>query len=175
MNLLEPTYQVIRSRRRTMAIEVTVDGRVLVRIPSKTTDRQVEEFVKQHRDWIARALERQHRRRIAHPEPDAQQRANLRYKAEQVLPTRVAYYAAMMGVQPISVRITDARTRFGSCSAKNALCFSWRLMQYPQEAVDYVVVHELAHIIHKNHGPHFWALVEQYMPDYQQRRMLLRE
>ena len=80
-----------------------------------------------------------------------------------------------MGVQPTGVRITSARTRFGSCSGKDSLCFSWRLMQYPEDAVDYVVVHELAHIVHKNHGPYFWALVGQYMPDYKRRRALLRK
>ena len=91
------------------------------------------------------------------------------------LPPKVAHYAQMMGVQPTGMTITSARTRFGSCSGKNRICFSWRLMDYPEAAVDYVVVHELAHIVHKNHGPQFWALVGQYMPDYRARRALLRE
>ena len=80
-----------------------------------------------------------------------------------------------MGVRPTGIRITAARTRFGSCSAKNRLCFSWRLMDYPDAVIDYVVVHELAHIVHKNHGPRFWELVERYMPDYKRRRAMLRE
>lgn len=87
----------------------------------------------------------------------------------------MARYAREMGVQPAAVTITAARTRFGSCSAKNRICFSWRLMEYPEAAVDYVVVHELAHIVHKNHGPQFWALVERYLPDWRARRALLRE
>lgn len=78
-----------------------------------------------------------------------------------------------MGVLPASVRVTAARTRFGSCSAKNGLCFSLYLMQYPPEAVDYVVVHELSHILHKNHGPAFWACVAAVLPDYAARRALL--
>ena len=87
----------------------------------------------------------------------------------------MAYYSERMGLYPTQVRITGARTRFGSCSSQGHICFSWRLMQYPPEAIDYVVVHELAHIIHKNHGPDFWALVGQYMPDYKRRRALLRK
>ena len=82
-------------------------------------------------------------------------------------------FAARMGVSPASVRVTAARTRFGSCSAKNGLCFSLYLMQYPPEAVDYVVVHELSHILHKNHGPAFWACVAAVLPDYAARRALL--
>jgi predicted metal-dependent hydrolase len=80
-----------------------------------------------------------------------------------------------MGLVPTGVRITDARKRFGSCSSKNRLCFSWRLMQYPPEAIDYVVVHELAHIRHHDHSPSFWGLVEQTMPDFRRREALLRD
>jgi len=80
-----------------------------------------------------------------------------------------------MNLYPTGLKITSARTRFGSCSSKNSICFSWRLMYYPEPAIDYVVVHELAHIAHKNHGPQFWALVERYLPDYRARRAMLRE
>ena len=79
-----------------------------------------------------------------------------------------------MGLVPQGVKITSAKTRFGSCSAKNSLCFSYLLLCYPMEAVDYVVVHELAHIRFKNHKKEFYALIEACMPDYKQRRMLLK-
>ena len=72
------------------------------------------------------------------------------------------------------IRITSARTRFGSCSGKNSLCFSWRLMEYPEEAIDYVVVHELAHLRYMNHGAEFYALIARYLPDWKTRRALLR-
>ena len=75
---------------------------------------------------------------------------------------------------PTGITITSARTRFGSCSGKNRLSFSWRLMQYPDEAIDYVVVHELAHIAHKNHGPDFHSCVAAVLPDHRERRALLR-
>ena len=82
---------------------------------------------------------------------------------------------SIMGLTPAAVTITGARKRFGSCSASNRICYSWRLMQYPEEAVDYVVVHELAHILHKNHGKAFYACVEEVLPDWRERRRLLRE
>lgn len=168
-------YELVRSRRKTLAIEVDRTGRVVIRVPMRATGEQIERFAAAHADWIARAQARQRARLAAHPEPDEARRAELIRRAKEELPPKVAYYAQLMGVQPTGLKITSARTRFGSCSGKNSLCFSWRLMGYPEAAVDYVVVHELAHITHKNHGPRFWALVERYMPDYRARRALLRE
>ena len=98
----------------------------------------------------------------------------LSLRAEKALPGRVAYYAALMGVEPAGVKITTARKRFGSCSGKNSLCFSCLLMLYPPEAVDCVVVHELAHIRHHDHSPAFYAFIDSVMPDYRRRERLLK-
>lgn len=164
-----------RSRRRTLGVEVTREGHVIVRAPLRASEVTIERFVHEHADWIARAQARQRARLEAHPEPDTARQAELIRRAREELPSKVAHYAQKMGLKPAGIRITSARTRFGSCSAQNRLCFSWRLMDYPDAAIDYVVVHELAHIVHKNHGPRFWSLVEQYMPDYRTRRAMLRE
>ena len=111
----------------------------------------------------------------SHPEPTPEEEAQLRRLAREVLPGRLAHYEARMGVCPTGMRITGARTRFGSCSGKNSICFSWRLMAYPQEAVDYVVVHELAHRKEMNHSRKFWAEVKNVLPDYEKRRKWLKE
>ena len=79
-----------------------------------------------------------------------------------------------MGLNPTGIKITSAEKRFGSCNGKNSICYSWRLMQYPAEAIDYVVVHELAHIKHKNHGKEFYRLIENFLPDYKNREKLLK-
>lgn len=167
--------ELIRSRRRTLGLEVTREGRVIVRAPLRASAASIERFVQEHVEWIQKAQARQRARLAAHPEPDEAGQAVLMRRAREELPPKVAYYAQRMGLQPTGMTITSARTRFGSCSPKNRLCFSWRLMDYPEAAIDYVVVHELAHIAHKNHGPQFWALLERYMPDYRARRALLRE
>ena len=99
----------------------------------------------------------------------------LRRRAREYLPARVEHFSRIMGLVPAAVRITAAKPRFGSCSGKNSICFSCRLMQYPDAAVDYVVVHELAHIVHKNHGKDFYRLVASVLPDYRERRALLRK
>ena len=108
------------------------------------------------------------------PGTHPQEQEALRRQAKTLLPQRVAYWAGVMGVRPTGIKITSARTRFGSCSGKNSLCFSLYLMAYPSEAIEYVVVHELAHIRHKNHSPAFYAEVERYLPDWRQRQTLLK-
>ena len=98
----------------------------------------------------------------------------LKDAARAILPEKTAYWSRRMGVTPTGLRITSARKRYGSCSSKNSLCFSCFLMRYPEEAIDLVVVHELCHILEKNHGPRFYALLEQYLPDYKERKKLLK-
>ena len=168
-------YEIVRSRRRTMALEITRDARVLVRAPLRVSEAAVRRFVEDHWEWIAAHLARRQEHLASHPPLSEPEIAALRAKAKAYLPERTAWWAERMGVHPSGVKITSARTRFGSCSAKNSICYSLYLMQYPPEAVDYVVVHELVHIRHKNHGPAFYAEVERWMPDYRRRRAMLRK
>ena len=167
-------YQVIRSRRRTMALQIRPDGTVLVRAPLHTADETVEWFIGQHGDWIQRHQARRLAWLQAHPEPTAQQMDQWRSQARQLIPQRVAHWARIMDLAPAGVKITAARSRFGSCSSRGSLCFSLFLMQYPPAAIDYVVVHELAHLLHRNHGPNFYRTVERYLPDWRQRMALLK-
>lgn len=168
-------YQVIRSRRRTMALTIRQDLTVLVRAPMSVSDREIQTFVLRHQDWLERHMAQLKAHQTLHPEPDARQAERLMRAAKDILPGKAAHYAAIMGVSPTCITITGARTRFGSCSAKNRLSFSWRLMSYPEAAIDYVVVHELAHIRHKNHSAAFHAFVASVLPDHLERRKLLRE
>ena len=168
------TYEIVRSRRRTVALEVTREGRVLVRAPLRMPQGEIERFVASHAAWLEKAQAKVAARQAAHPPLTEQETAALRQRAKEVLPGRVAHYAAIMGVTPTSVKITSARTRFGSCSGKNGICFSLYLMQYPEEAIDYVVVHELAHIRHHDHSPAFYAEVAKVLPDYKERMKLLK-
>jgi hypothetical protein len=88
---------------------------------------------------------------------------------------KVYDYAAKMGVTPSSVKVNNATSRWGSCSAKRSLNFSWRLIMADDEVIDYVVVHELAHLVEMNHSPRFWAVVEKVLPDYRKLRARLKE
>lgn len=90
--------------------------------------------------------------------------------AKEELTQRVARYAEKMGVVPTTIKVNSAKTRWGSCSSSGALNFSWRLILAEESTVDYVVVHELAHMKQMNHSPQFWAEVAKAMPDYQTQR-----
>lgn len=91
----------------------------------------------------------------------------LKEQAMQTISERVALYANIMGVTPGTVKLSEAKARWGSCSTKNNLNFAWRLIMCPLSVVDYVVVHELSHITYKNHSPAFWARVKTVLPTYE--------
>ena len=171
---MEP-YELIRSGRKTLALEITRDCRVLVRAPRRLSRERIDAFVAKHAAWIAAHLEQQRRRAaLAPPAPTAEEIAALKERARQLLPPKVALWGEKMGLRPAGVKITAARTRYGSCSGRNSLCFSCFLANAPEAAVDLVVVHELCHIRVKNHGPDFYALLERTLPDWRERKRLLR-
>jgi predicted metal-dependent hydrolase len=94
--------------------------------------------------------------------------------AKQVLTEKTLAYAVQMGVAPSGIKINSAKTRWGSCSGKKNINYSWRLMMAEEKVIDFVVVHELAHIKEMNHSARFWAVVEGVLPDYRERKPLLK-
>jgi predicted metal-dependent hydrolase len=167
-------YTVVYSKRKTLALEITKEQTLLVRAPLRTPTKRIEQMLTSHTEWIDRHMERQRQRSLRMPEPSEEETALLKTRALSELSARVSHYSRLMGLTPTGITVTSAEKRFGSCSPKNRLCFSWRLMRYPEAAVDYVVVHELAHIKQKNHGKAFYALIASVLPDYKERQKLLK-
>lgn len=99
----------------------------------------------------------------------------LRLTAKNILTEKTATYAKCMDLVPDSVKVNGAKKRWGSCSGKNKINYSWRLVLAEDDVIDYVVVHELAHIQEHNHSPRFWDVVENTLPDYKVRRKKLRQ
>jgi predicted metal-dependent hydrolase len=208
------TFQVIRTRRKTVALFVEHDGRLVVRAPLRATKKQIQQLVEQQVEWIramqekalARFLQAKPRRfdsgeefwflgklfrleivtgartPLALDEPGgrflldplAVPQARLvfikwyRQQAARLLAERVAWAAARYGFNYTKVRITSARTRWGSCSTRGTLAFPWRLVMAPLPVIDYVVVHELVHTRERNHARSFWEKVKAIAPDYKQ-------
>ena len=167
-------YKLIRSSRRTLALEIGRDLTLTVRAPMKMPLSDIEEFIEKHDKWIEKKLDVMKKREMKSDNLLPEEIAALKMRAKEILPKKVAYFAEIMGLKPSGVKITSAKKRFGSCSGKNSLCFSYELMLYPDEAIDYVVVHELAHIKHRNHSSRFYNLIEKYLPDYKTRERILK-
>ena len=109
--------------------------------------------------------------------PDIKHRLKCWYmqEAQREIRARCMWFSMTTGYTPKSIRITDARQRWGSCTSTGGLNFSWRLIQAPLEIVDYVIVHELVHLRQPDHSKKFWSKVKDIMPDYERRREWLRE
>ncbi len=163
-------YPLLRSGRKTVGIIVRPGGLVEVRAPKRTPAEAIEIFVRSKQAWIRDAVARSPERPAF---PDEEEQKRLRDMAKQVIPPLVDRWASRMGVHPAGVKITCAKTRYGSCNAKGNLCFSLFLMRSPMEAVEYVVVHELVHLHYLNHSKNFWALVQHHLPDYRERKQKL--
>lgn len=168
-------YELKRSKRKTMSIKVAEDGSIIVSVPLRTSQRAADAFVEANSEWISRALEktrlrRENKAKYIIPECDI---PLYKKRAKEYLPERTMYWASRMGLSPSYVHITSAEKRYGSCNAKKGICFSYRLMAYPADVIDYVIIHELAHIVHFNHSAAFYALIEKYMPDYKKKQNIL--
>ena len=150
-------YQVIRSHRRTVAIEITGNRQVLVRCPYALGEEKIREMVMQKQAWIQKQLKK------PLPEPEEQlsleQKELLRQEAAKVIPERVAKLAPLVGVTYENVSLRFQKTRWGSCSGKGNLSFNCLLLLAPEAVRDYVVIHELCHRKEMNHSPKFWAEV----------------
>lgn len=170
-------YRIIRSDRRSLAIEILrQDAEVVIRAPRRLSGELIEKFISEHRGFIVNGVEKV-KARIEKEEKllsECDDKA-LAKKAKEYLPSKIKYYSDLMGLVPTGVKITSAKTRYGSCSPKNSLCFSLYLMQKDERFIDYVIVHELAHIKHHNHGKAFYKLIEKYMPDYKERIRIGKE
>lgn len=208
-------YQLIRSKRKTVAIQIKQDGTIQVKAPNRLPLRYIEQFLREKQEWIqqhvyqmSQWMEQKQQFSIQPgdnmlllgkeypvqlgdqvcfrennfyvPKMDfseLQPRLIQLYRelAEQIILPRVEWYTKKMGLSPTSVKISSAKKRWGSCSGTNRINFSWRLIMAPLSAVDYVVVHELCHMIEHNHSANFWKLVSQIVPNYSEQKQQLAE
>lgn len=174
-------YQVIKSRRKTISIEVTRDEEIIIRAPYYATKRVIQAFVDSKSDWIDNALDKVRARRQQSENINGlenftkEELAALAKDAKAVIPLRVAYYADILGVTYGRIAIRAQKTRWGSCSGKGNLNFNCLLMLVPDDVRDYVIVHELCHLIELNHSPAFWAEVSKVMPNYKEKRKWLKD
>ena len=172
--------EIIKSNRKTIAIEVRQDLRVIVRAPKRASNREIMKFVEQKQDWIAKHLaymqiRYEETRRVKEKQFTDDDIRKMKDEAKKVIPDRVKYYADIMGVTFGKITIKNQKTRWGSCSSKGNLNFNCLLMLTPDKVRDYVVIHELCHLKQMNHSKMFWAEIEKVMPDYKVYRQWLSQ
>ena len=166
-------FEIIRSDRRTVAITVK-DGKVILRAPKNLKDKEAEKIIESHKDWILSKLNLKRTNESLQRELTSEEIAVMRNEAKKYFKDKIEHYSKIMNLKYSRMTITGAKTRFGSCSSKGNICFSYRLMLYPEQAREYVVVHELAHLLEMNHSKRFYGIIERYMPDYKDRKKLLK-
>lgn len=172
------TVRVIRSNRKTIALEITPKGEVLVRAPFSMPQSEIEKFVKDKEAWIWKHLSKIEKKTEEQSQIEPLSDAELQKLGDlalKVLPQRVKLYAAQMGVSVGRITIRCQKTRWGSCTREGNLNFNCLLMLAPEEVQNYVVVHELCHRLEMNHSKRFWAEVAKVMPDYQIHQKWLKE
>jgi predicted metal-dependent hydrolase len=208
---------VIRSRRKTIALVITAEAKLIVRAPMKTPLAYIKSLVERKGNWIQRKqeeLRNTHRvpkkmytegeafsflgetYRLAVADnmpsaielkdtltidkkalPAAREMISAWYKdqALRVFRERCAFFAVQTGLRPQAVKLTNALTRWGSCSPRGTVRINWKLIMAPLEIIDYLIVHELAHLKHRNHSCQYWETVERILPDYRMHRKWLRD
>ena len=171
---------VIRSNRKTVAIQVNSDLSVTVRAPRSASEKDIEEILKKKEAWISKHIEKikKTKERLEAESTEKLTREKVIALAEEalkVIPERVEYFAKVIGVTYGKITIRNQKTRWGSCSSKGNLNFNCLLMLAPSEVLDYVVVHELCHRKQMNHSKAFWAEVEKVCPDYKAAKKWLKE
>lgn len=166
-------YKIIRSDRKTVAIQIK-DGEIVVRAPRKMRDAEIEKFVSNNSAWIQKQLKKAANTpklpTLSPAELDA-----LTDKAVKVIPPRVKYYAARLGVTYDRITIRHQRSRWGSCSSKGNLNFNCLLLLTPVEVLDSVIVHELCHRKQMNHSDAFYAEVLRVFPEYHKWTVWLKQ
>ena len=170
---MDVPYQIIKSDRKTIAIQIKADGQVMVRCPKRMRIEEARRFVESKANWIEKHLAKRPAQDVAKYTP--QEIGQLREQARKLVTDRVKYYAPIIGVTYNKIAIRTQHTRWGSCSSKGNLNFNCLLALVPPEVLDYVVVHELCHRKELNHSARFWSEVEKVLPNYNVHRKWLKE
>lgn len=170
--------EIIRSRRKSAALQISDEGKLIVRVPLWYSDRDISEMIEKNRKWIevhtAAAMKRNSDLEKLEPFT-ADELEEMAQRALRVIPEKVRYYAEKLGVTYGRITIRNQKTRWGSCTAKGNLNFNCLLMAVPEEVLDSVVVHELCHRLHMDHSKAFYEDVYRVFPEYDRCNKWLKE
>lgn len=167
---MEMIYKLIYAKRKTVSMRIDKYGVLIVRAPQFTSKKEIERIIEKHRGRLEKMRENALAKEQALAESD---NGELDGKLKAIIMPLIEKYSKEMDISPQRIKFTNAKKRFGSCSSKGTICFSRYLALYPERAIEYVVVHELAHLFEMNHSHRFYAIVEKHLPDWKERKNLL--
>lgn len=178
-------YTLIRSSRRTLSLGIDRDGYIIVRAPLRYSVDKIEYFIREKSRWIEKNQVKMREKKQREKEEKwyyslfgdryerwdrsdediiALSKENLRKYIHERLPSLTDWKIFRRNIT--NIRISSARTRWWSCSSLGNLSFPYRLVAFPKDTIDAVIIHELAHLTHANHSKRFWDLVYTWMPEY---------
>ena len=166
-------YTLIRSARRSLAVQIKPNGTVTVRANYKTSLKSIDNFLSAKSAWIKKHLDEINDKPIL-PKFTEKEIKGFISSAKTVIPPRIAYFAQIIGVKYGKITIRRARTLWGSCTASGNLNFNCLLVCMPQSVADYIIIHELCHRKQMNHSQRFWATVSAYCPEYKTSKKWLK-
>ncbi len=171
---------ITRKNIKNMYLRVTAtDGTLQINAPTQMTDKEIIRFVETRRQWIMEAVER-----VKEKETKTASRPELTQEEEwkdwtylkEELGRLIAHWAPIMGVKPSGFKIRKMKSRWGSCNVQtHHMTFNLELARVPYECMEYVVVHELSHLIEPSHNERFWKTMENYLPEAKLLRKRLKE
>ena len=174
--MIEPE-EIIYSKRKTLCLQVTSQGKFIVRAPKRTSPKFINDFIQKKQLWVQKTLQKITEKLAKNNHFRLTEEEVLKYKkkARVELQKRLEELSTETGLKYTKFRLSSAKTRWGSCSSKDVISLNWRLVFMPPEVIDYVVIHELAHTKEKNHSKNFWDLVAIYDPGFRVNRKKLKE
>ncbi len=153
-------YEIRYSKIKNVYIQIK-EGKVIVKAPKKVSKKEIEKIIKQKSDWIQKALEKEIKKQEKQP-------LYTKEEFKRIIEKNVNELVQLTGLKPNKITINQIKYAWGSCSSKKNITLNLELIKYSQEAIRYVILHELCHIKYMNHSKDFWNLVEKYMPNYKQ-------
>lgn len=170
---MEFNIRIIKSKRKSVDIEVKPDLTVLVKAPLFLSDDTIKKLVVKKTDWIEKRI-KQIKENPSLPLFSKKEIETLREKTRALVTPKAEYYAKILGVIYNKLSVKKQHSVWGSCSAKKNINFNLLLCLCPEEVVNYIVVHELCHLKQLNHSRFFWAEVAALLPDYKNARLWLK-
>ena len=153
-------YEIIYSKIKNVYIQIK-EGKVILKVPKKVSKKEIEKIIEQKSDWIRKTLEKEIKKQEKEP-------LYTKEKFKEIIENNANELIQETGLRPNKITIKQIKYAWGSCSSKKNITINLELIKYSEQAIRYVILHEICHLKYMNHSQEFWNLVQKYMPEYKE-------